>query len=103
MATEKEIAALNALLVKVLEVNASSDRVNVELDVNHAGVSVRVSDPVEVLASCAEATGWDWLFYGNPRAYFSTDVFSEGDFIRNCESLTEIVGGFYGYVPREVE
>lgn len=97
MATEKEIAALNLLVAAAIKVNASSNRVNVGVDIDSFGVGVRVSDPVVVNSS----TEWDWLFYGERKAYFSDDCFDEGVFLATCDDLISVVLGFEGRTVSE--
>lgn len=101
MATEKERNLLNQLIDAVLKVNASSKRVNVELEINHMSVGVKISDPVEVLANCDQPSNWDWLFYDNNHAYFSDDVFSEEAFLVRCQELIDVVNGFEGHCAQE--
>lgn len=101
MATKKELALTVKLLHSVAKVNASSSRVNVNVDINHDRVSVRISDPVVVLANCQD-NDWDWLFYDDKSAYFSNDVFTEEEFLERCQEFIDIVNGFEGYSAAEV-
>lgn len=96
MATKKEIAALNQLVAAALKVNASTDRVNVEVDISRASVGIKISDPVEVLASCNQLSNWEWLFYDHGHAYFSDDIFSEEAFLARCQELIDVVNGLEG-------
>ena len=100
MATEKEIAALNLLVGAAIKANASSDRVNVNVDIDMSGVSIRISDPVVVAG--AHDYQWDWLFYGDTKAYFSDEIFSEDKFLERCHEFISIVNGFEGHSAPEV-
>lgn len=99
MATQKELDLLMQLVSATAKVNASSERVNVELEISNARVAVKISDPVEVLANCDDSSKWDWLFYDRTHqyAYFSDDVFSEEAFLVRCQEFIDIVNGFEGY------
>lgn len=97
MATEKEIAAINLLVAAALKVNASSERINVNVEIDAHGVNARVSDPVIV----TDAVAWDWIFYSSDKAYFSNDVFSEKEFLKRCNHLTDVVLGFEGRTVSE--
>lgn len=101
MATQKERELLNQLIDSAIKVNASSDRVNVVLEINHMRVSVKISDPVEVLANCDSPSKWDWLFYDHNHAYFSDDVFTEEAFLERCQEFIGIVNGFEDYAVQE--
>lgn len=101
MATQKEIEALNQLLSAAIKVNASSERIDVTVDVNRNCVDVRISDPIVVLANCDEGQNWDWLFYDHKSAYFSNDIFTEEAFLERCQELIGIVNGFEGYAVQE--
>lgn len=103
MATQKEIEALNQLISAAIKVNASSERVDVTVEVNRGRVDVRISDPVAVIAGCADGSEWDWLFYGHKSAYFSSDVFTEEAFLERCQEFIGIVNGFEGYAVQEGE
>lgn len=101
MATQKEIEALNQLVSAAIKVNASSERVDVTVEVNRGRVHVRISDPVVVLANCEDGSVWDWLFYDRKSAYFSDDIFTEEAFLERCQEFIGIVNGFEGYAVQE--
>lgn len=100
MATKKEIAALKLLVSAALKVNASSERVNAEVDIDTHGVNVRISDPVAV-TSLASDCSWGWLFYSDRKAYFSDDCFTESAFLVRCKELTDAVLSFEGRTVSE--
>lgn len=102
MATQKELDATMRLVGVAAKVNASSDRIDVTVDINRSRVSVRISDPVVVLANCDDSSKWDWLFYADKSAYFSDDVFTEEKFLERCQEFIDIVNGFEGYAVAEV-
>lgn len=102
MATAKEIEALMRVVHAGLKVNASSERVNVEVEISNCRVSVKISDPVEVLASCSDASKWDWLFYDGHSAYFSGEIFSEEEFVARCQEFVDVINGFEGRTVQEV-
>lgn len=103
MATQKELDALMQLVRAAAEVNASSERVNVDVVISSAQVSVRVSDPIEVLAYYDAPSKWDWLYY-DPLggAYFSSDIFREDKFLERCQDYIGIIKGFEGRTVDEV-
>lgn len=95
MATQKEMEALTQVIDAAIKVNASSARVNVNVEIDNAQVSVRISDPIVVLANCHDSN-WDWLFYSDESAYFTDDVFTEDAFIVRCQEFIDAINGFYG-------
>ncbi len=97
MATEKEIAAVNLLVAAALKVNASSERVNVSLEIDSACVRVNVVDPALVSSD----GNWDWLYYGGRSAYFSGDVFTESAFVASCDDLLSVINSFEGRTVSE--
>lgn len=100
MATKNEMDALIRLVEAATKVNASSERVNVCVDIHRFGVILRISDPI-VVAANQEIGSWDWLFYGERTAYFSNDVFSEQDFIDQCREWVGVINGFEGRAVQE--
>lgn len=99
MATQKELDATMRLVGVAAKVNASSDRIDVTVDIDRARVTLRISDPVTVRSKVSD---WDWLFYDDKAAYFSGDVFSEDAFLERCQEFIDIVNGFEGYAAAEV-
>ena len=93
MATQKEKDALMELVSAALEVNQSSERVDVTVDIHASGANIRISDPVEVAAAGVFGS-WDWLFYQEGPIYFSNDVFDEETFLDRCRDLTTTVLSF---------
>lgn len=103
MATQKELDALMDLVRVATEVNASNKRVNVEVDICSAQVTVKISDPVKVLANCDAPRKWNWLYYGGSNgAYFSSDIFSEDEFIDRCQEYVGIIKGYDALTADEV-
>lgn len=102
MATQKELDAIMRLVDVAARVNASSDRVDVDVNIDRFCVTVRISDPVVVLANCDDSSKWNWLFYDDKSAYFSDDVFTEEKFLERCQEFIDIVNGFEGYAAAEV-
>lgn len=100
MATQKEMEALTQLIQAAAKVNASSRRVGVNVEMNEARVTVRITDPVVVMAAQPDGQ-WDWLFYDDNSAYFSGDVFTEEAFLERCQEFIGIVNGFEGYAVQE--
>lgn len=100
MATKNEMVALIQLVEAAAKVNASSGRVNVCLDIHRFGVILRISDPI-VVAATRETKSWDWLYYGNRPAYFSSGVFTEQDFIDQCREWVGVINGFEGRTVQE--
>ena len=97
MATPKERELLNQLIDAAIKVNASSDFVDVTVEVDKSSVDLRISNPEEV-----GKPNWEWLFYAGSTAYFSSDIFSEDAFIERCQEFIGIVNGFEGYAVSEI-
>lgn len=86
MATQKELEITQDLLSAAIAVNSSNENVNVQVDVQRFGVSIRIAPDKKVLNPV-----WEWLFYPESAAYFSTDVFGEETFAERCAVfMTEI-------------
>lgn len=96
MATQKEIEALNNLLGAAIKVNASSERIDVTVEIDRSSVDLRICDPMSV-----GTPGWEWLFYAGNIAYFSSDIFTEEAFLERCQEFIGIVNGFEGYAVQE--
>ncbi len=80
MATEKEMQIVAKLVDSAIKVNSTNDNVNVQVDVQRSGVSVRISPDKEV-----QNPVWEWLFYPDSAAYFSGEVFDEEAFVKRCD------------------
>lgn len=80
MATEKEMQIVAKLVDSAIKVNSTNDNVNVQVDVQRSGVSVRISPDKEV-----QNPVWEWLFYPDGAAYFSGEVFDEETFVKRCD------------------
>lgn len=86
MASPKELQITQDLVAAAIAVNASNDAVNVAVDVQRSGVNIRISPDKEV-----QNPTWEWIFYSDSSAYFSTDIFSKEDFVKRCDFfMTEI-------------
>lgn len=96
MATQKEIEALNQLVSAAIKVNASSERIDVTVEIDRSSVDLRICDPVVV-----STPGWEWLYYAGSPAYFSGDIFIEEVFLERCQEFIGIVNGFEGYAVQE--
>lgn len=80
MATQKELEITQALIAVAIAANASNEDVNVAVNIRRASVQVMISPDKEVANE-----SWDWLFYPEFSAYFSTDVFDEETFVSRCD------------------
>ena len=80
MATEKEIQITQGLISAAIAVNSSNEDVNVNVSVQRFGVAVMISPDKEV-----GNPEWEWLFYPEFTAYFSSDVFPEELFLERCD------------------
>lgn len=80
MATQKESQITQDLVAAAIAVNASNDGVNVSVIVQRSCVQVTISPDKEV-----QNPTWEWLFYPESNAYFSTDVFDEETFVSRCD------------------
>lgn len=86
MATPKELEITQELLAAAIAANSSNDLIDVQVDVRRFGVNIRIAPDKEVGNPV-----WEWLFYPENTAYFSTDVFDEETFVKHCDVfMTEI-------------
>ena len=86
MATPKELEITQTLIAAAIAVNSSNEYVNVSVDVQRSGIQVRISPDKEVTSPI-----WDWVFYPENTAYFSSEVFDEETFVKRCDVfMTEI-------------
>lgn len=97
MATQKERDALSRLISAAIKVNASSERIDVTLEIDRSSVDVRICDPFMV-----GSTNWEWLFYAGTVAYFSNDTFTEEAFLARCQEFIDVVNGFEGHAAKDV-
>lgn len=86
MANEKERNVVAEIIGLACDVNASG-KVCVCVELNHAGLTMRIAPP-----DISEAEEWEWVYYPKIQAYFQDESFEDESYfdVPASEFITEL-------------